>query len=277
MKCQERGGAKGDGELSDASWTEEERRQTANQPVAQREVRRPRATTTKNDQLLLEHEILGDHGSHATGATQLRSHNGEVQQGDQEVLHKRVSVGRTPGVTQRCPIRESARELAIRDPQDPSVHHGTLRPQKLLKNDGIVVTQLVESVRRPASGLDVQNGSFRGGTRLLTMRSFLSANAIHSEDSMDRIDWCSSNNSTDCALGSISVPVLIAAMGGHYFIRDSEIHYEMAASKDKDFIVIEGATHGGTPCTACETTPGQYSNSARNFFDYVAKWIDARY
>jgi hypothetical protein len=39
------------------------------------------ATTTKNDQLLLEHEILGDHGSHTTGATELRSHNGEVQQG----------------------------------------------------------------------------------------------------------------------------------------------------------------------------------------------------
>ena len=31
-------------------------------------------------------------------------------------------------------------------------------------------------------------------------------------------------------------------MGGHYFIRDNEIHYEMAASKDKDFVVIEGAT-----------------------------------
>ena len=84
MKRQERRRTDRDGNLSDASWTEEERRQSANQPVAQREVRRPLATTTKNDQLLLEHEILGDHCSHATGATQLRSHNGEVQQGDQE-------------------------------------------------------------------------------------------------------------------------------------------------------------------------------------------------
>ena len=74
MKRQERRRTDRDGNLSDASWTEEERRQSANQPVAQREVRRPLATTTKNDQLLLEHEILGDHGSHATGATQLRSH-----------------------------------------------------------------------------------------------------------------------------------------------------------------------------------------------------------
>jgi hypothetical protein len=160
---------------------------------------------------------------------------------------------------------------------DTSIHHSTARPQKLLKNDGTIVTQIVESVRRPAVGLDAQNASFRGGTRLLTLRSFLSANAIRSEDSMDRIDWCSSNNSTDCALGSISVPVLIVAMGGHYFIRDSEIHYEMAASKDKDFIVIEGATHSCTPCTACEATPGDYSNIAKNFFDYVSKWINVRY
>ena len=35
-------------------------------------------------------------------------------------------------------------------------------------------------------------------------------------------------------------------MGGHYFVRDNEIHYDMAASKDKDYVVIEGASHGGT-------------------------------
>ena len=51
----------------------------------------------------------------------------------------------------------------------------------------------------------------------------------------------------------------------------------MAASKDKDFIVIEGATHGIEPCTECESFPGQYSNTVRNFFDYVAKWINARF
>jgi len=61
------------------------------------------------------------------------------------------------------------------------------------------------------------------------------------------------------------------------FIRDSEIHYEKSASRDKDFIVIEGATHGISPCTACETTPGQYANSEKNFFDYVTRWVAARF
>ena len=117
MKRQERRGAEGDGDLSDASWTEEERPESAEQPVAQRQVRRPLASTAKDDQLLLEQEILRDHRSHATGATQLRGHDGQVKQGEQEVLHARVSVGQTSGATQRCPILDSARELAIRDAQ----------------------------------------------------------------------------------------------------------------------------------------------------------------
>ena len=160
---------------------------------------------------------------------------------------------------------------------DPSVHHSTVKPQKLLKNDGTIATQIVESVRPIGRGSEAQNASFAGGTRLLTARSFLSANAIRARDSMDDIDWCSSNNSTPCALRAITIPLLVTAMGAHYFIRDNEIHYETAASADKDFIVVEGATHGIRPCTACERTPGQYSNSVRNFFDYVQRWIDARF
>jgi pimeloyl-ACP methyl ester carboxylesterase len=160
---------------------------------------------------------------------------------------------------------------------DPSIHHSTVKPQKLLKNDGSVVTQIVESLRPIGRWSEAQNASFSSGTRLLTARSFLSANAIRARDSMDDIDWCSSNNSTPCALKAVTVPLLVTAMGAHYFIRDNEIHFDLATSADKDFIVIEGATHGIRPCTACERTPGQYSNSVKNFFDYVQHWINARF
>ena len=168
---------------------------------------------------------------------------------------------------------EGARLMEI----DPSVHHATKAPQKLIRNDGSVVTQIVESVRPVGRGTEAANAAFATGTRLLTLRSFLSANAIRAKDSMDDIDWCSSNNSTPCAVQHISVPLLVTAMGAHYFVRDNEIHYQMAASKDKDFVVIEGATHGIRPCVACEKTPGQYANSVKNFFDCVAKWIAQRY
>jgi hypothetical protein len=160
---------------------------------------------------------------------------------------------------------------------DLTIHPGTVNPHKLLKNDGSIVTEVVKSVRLPSPSLAKSSKTFDDGTRFLTVRSFLSANATRATDSMDGIDDCSTNNSTPCALRVISVPVLIGAMGAHYFIRDNEIHYEVAASRDKDLIVIEGANHGITPCTRCEQSPGQYSNSVKNFFDYVAAWINGSF
>src|SRR5712664_3053998 len=52
MKRQQRRGPYGDGDFSDAFWTEEERPESVEQPVAQRQVRRPLASTAQDDQLL---------------------------------------------------------------------------------------------------------------------------------------------------------------------------------------------------------------------------------
>lgn len=153
----------------------------------------------------------------------------------------------------------------------------TARPQKLLKNDGTIVRQVVTSVAVADPGLARTNRAFNTGTRIFTIRSFLSANAVRATDARDGIDHCTTNNSTTCAVQSISIPILIAAMGGYRFVRDDEVIFEKAASTDKDYVVIEGALHGFTPCVACETTPGQYSNSVRNFFDYIQTWTNARF
>jgi hypothetical protein len=160
---------------------------------------------------------------------------------------------------------------------DLNVHPGTVKPQKLLRNDGTIAKQVIASVRLPNPELAETNAAFDTGTKIFTITSFLSANAIRATHSLDDIDWCSSNNSVPCAIQRISAPVLFTAMGAFYFIRDNEIHYEMAASADKDFVVIEGALHGFTPCTACEQFPGQYSNTVKNLFDYVRDWINARF
>lgn len=166
--------------------------------------------------------------------------------------------------------------LFITQPDLPAVN-STSRAVKLLRNDGSVEMKRVKSVFVANPDLAKSNLRFNTGTKIFTLRSFLSANAVRSKNAYSDIDHCSSNNSTVCAVQSISVPVLFAAMGAHYFIRDNERHYEVSRSKDKDFVVIEGATHGFTPCTECEKTPGQYSNSAKNLFDYVAKWINERF
>lgn len=159
---------------------------------------------------------------------------------------------------------------------DLSIHNSTEQPRKLLKNDGTIEDRyLVESVMVP--GLDPEDARGFGATMFLTVKSFLSVRAIRSTDSMDGIDWCSSNNSTPCNLQEVSTPLLVTAMAGFYFIRDNELIYEMAASGDKDFFVIEGATHGGTPCTACEEYPGQYDRATENLFNLMQKWMNTRY
>jgi hypothetical protein len=175
------------------------------------------------------------------------------------------------------PMSDNSRLMRL----DPSIDHATMKPRKLIRNDGTIEDCCVVESVRPVSSSPEENASFWDGTRILTLRSFLSTRAIRSTHSMTEIDYCSSNNSTVCNVQHISVPVLIAGMGGHYFVRNTEIFYERAASKDKDYIVVEGAVHGITPCTKCMPTgekyDGRYDNSVRNYFDYVAAWINERF
>jgi hypothetical protein len=160
---------------------------------------------------------------------------------------------------------------------DPSIHHTTQRPQKVLKNDGTVVREIASSVRVAVPEQATQNQSLSLGALLLTLRSFLSANAIRSRHALDDVDWCSTNNSVPCAVQAISVPTLVAAMGGNNYLQFNEWHFDLSGSKDKDYVIVDGANHDQTPCVRCETTPGQYSNTVKNFFNYTRTWIDARF
>jgi hypothetical protein len=163
------------------------------------------------------------------------------------------------------------------DPSIPEMMQ-TQRPQKLIRNDGTIqLDQIVTSVSAPDPANGPANLAFDTGTKILSLRSFLSANAIRSKNAIDDIDWCSSNNSTVCAVQAITVPTLFTAMGGYNFIRDNEQLFDMSAAKDKDLVVVEGATHFFTPCTKCEKTPGAYSNTMKNLFDYIDQWAKARF
>jgi hypothetical protein len=175
------------------------------------------------------------------------------------------------------PRSDNARLMRL----DPSIHHRTVKPRKMIKNDGAIEDCCIVASVRPVSSSPAENASFGDGTRMLTLRSFLSTRAIRSTHAMTEIDYCSSNNSTVCNVQHISAPLLVTTMGGHYFVRNSEIIYELATSKDKDFVVVEGAVHGITPCTECmpagEEYDGRYDNSVQNYFNYVANWINERF
>jgi pimeloyl-ACP methyl ester carboxylesterase len=159
---------------------------------------------------------------------------------------------------------------------DPTLDTGLVEPRKVLKINGRVVTERVRNQQPfvPSSG---RSGGTFAAASLLTVRSFLSTNAIRATDSMTGVDWCSSNNSTPCAVQQISVPLLFTAMQGGSPIGDSEFVYTLAASKDKDFVVVEGASHNIDPCLECEHRKGEYNNTVKNFFDYAAKWINTRW
>jgi hypothetical protein len=154
----------------------------------------------------------------------------------------------------------------------------TTRPQRLLQNDGTIVTQIIRSVRLPDPTRKEGNETFADGTKNLTVTSFLSANAIRSTDSLDyrQIDWCSTNNSLPCALQQIKVPLLVTAMGAGNFVNDSEEYFlNYAKSVDKEFITTAGLLHGITPCGNC--AGGPYNNQVKNYWDYVTNWIKVRF
>jgi hypothetical protein len=159
---------------------------------------------------------------------------------------------------------------------DNSIGATTVKPRKLLKNDGTISEQIITTVKKPNLKLKDSNYSFEG-SKQLTVLSFLGTRAVRSTDAMDNYDITSNSNTTELSLQHIRVPILIMSAGAHYFLRDDEKMFEGAVSPDKDYAVTEGAMHGVVPCKPCETTPGQYSNSVKNTFDYMKAWIDKRF
>lgn len=149
----------------------------------------------------------------------------------------------------------------------------TSKPRRLLRNDGTIVTQIIHS----ASVGHPQEASRILGPPDLATVPFLSRGAVHARDAIDDIDYCTSNSVTVCNVQSIHVPSLFIAAGAGTFIADGERMYERSAAKDKEFIVVEGAEHGGAPCTPCEKTPGEFANSAKNQYDYIRAWINKRF
>jgi hypothetical protein len=67
-----------DGDIPDTSWAQKQRHEFAEEPIAHAEVRHTLSRAAQHDQLLLEQEILSDHGSHCARSTEPRSRDGKV-------------------------------------------------------------------------------------------------------------------------------------------------------------------------------------------------------
>src|SRR5690242_8056870 len=149
--------------------------------------------------------------------------------------------------------------------------------------------QTIYSVRNPAaSGKHASTPKTNdpwGGKGNFTVKSFLSVAAIKAPgyrltaDSIEGVDWASTNTATLSNVAGISAPLLIMSMTGHYWIVPAEMYYRAATkSKSKTLAYVYGALHGFAPCTVCTSKPfGPYGDTKDETFNYVANWLQKHF
>jgi len=158
---------------------------------------------------------------------------------------------------------------------DNTIDAQTNQPRKLVKDNREIVTQIVPTVRpcgEPLGYSTPERDMRLERTRDMNVRTLLGIWSIQANNSMYDIDICSANGSTMCMVQHVRAPSLFTASQGNPYVVDNETMYELSGSRNKDYVVIEGATHGMDNCAACEGAP--YSNVRRNFFDYLAAWMN---
>jgi len=144
--------------------------------------------------------------------------------------------------------------------------------------------QPINSVRVPSASVvpssPQANNAWAGGGKSFTANTFISVGAINAPDyrltadSIEGVDWSSSNTATVSNVAGISAPLLILAMTAHYWVVPSEMYY-LAATKSthKTLAFVYGAIHTFTPCTVCGIPADQIGDTVAETFNYVANWL----
>lgn len=112
-----------------------------------------------------------------------------------------------------------------------------------------------------------------------TVKRFLSTNAIRTtgeyritEDSIEGLDYSSTNAEAPGNLEGVSVPLLILGFtGDRNYLVHCEIMMKHAGSSDKSLQFIEGAGHGFEPLE------DQYGDTTALIFDTVDEWAAERF
>lgn len=167
--------------------------------------------------------------------------------------------------------------------QDVKLLSQTRKAWPLLRADGSQVTQIIRSVRVPANARS-HTASLDGGGLQTSVLKFLRTYAIrvtgdygYDANSVRGIEWTSSYASVPGNVESISAPILIMGMTGHWEFAAAETIYEHAASRDKTLVFVEGALHSYATCQPCEKTPGQFGDTEKTTYDYVDSWLSKHF
>jgi hypothetical protein len=148
--------------------------------------------------------------------------------------------------------------------------------------------QVINSVRVPSASVvpssPQANDSWAASGKNFTVNAFLSVGAITAldyrltADSIEGVDWASSNTATVSNVGGITAPLLIMSMTAHYWVVPSEMYY-LAATKSthKTLAYVFGAIHTFTPCTVCAIPANQIGDTVAETFNYVANWLQTEF
>ncbi|MCD7863410.1 MAG: alpha/beta hydrolase [Lachnospiraceae bacterium] len=148
----------------------------------------------------------------------------------------------------------------------------------LLHADGTVTHEVIYSLRPAETGMNPT----RGGLGLLnsTVKAFLSEHAVYAsedyritETGVEGVCWEQTYNCTPYNVTHISAPLLVMGMTGSYEFMAAEAIYQNASSERKTIAFVEGATHNFGPQTRTEKFPGQYGNTHKILYDYMAEWL----
>jgi pimeloyl-ACP methyl ester carboxylesterase len=151
----------------------------------------------------------------------------------------------------------------------------TKKPHLILKADGSQVEAIAQSVR-PSDAGEALAGLRKLNVMSVTtsVRHFLSTFALRTmpnyaitDDDIIGVDWHSAYNSPPANAEQITLPVLVMAGTCHYLFVPDEIIYDHLASKDKTYVIIDGATHGFGACSP------QYGDVTKRTYDFVDTWL----
>jgi hypothetical protein len=200
-----------------------------------------------------------------------------IESGDQE-LYPDGTLFTVPGAEDAARIFQA----------DLNLLRCTKNPHIFLSRDGTAAMSdgPICSVRVPSARYASANSL--SSVVHVPVRAWLGARALRTDgpyrqtmSDITGIDYESSNTSTVANIRGISVPLLLVANSGHYFIVTNEIVFYAAASEDKTYAITEGSVHAGTPCRACAEAqgfaPDYYGDTLGHAFDFIDQWILERY
>jgi hypothetical protein len=156
---------------------------------------------------------------------------------------------------------------------DTQLWKHTHNAHPLVKPDGSVVTQIVQSLRNPSTVTSSPTLT-TGGARFTTVRRFLNSWACratkqygYGEDFITGIDWQSTYNNTPGSVEGVTVPTLVVGMSASSLVVSNETAFDHAVSSDKTIAYIEGATHMTFPIRP------EFGDTVKTTFDYLDGWL----